>query len=31
MGYPIVLEDNTIDVITGMSWLRKVKAVYALC
>jgi hypothetical protein len=26
-----VLEESTIDVILGMSWLRKVKAVYALC
>jgi hypothetical protein len=26
-----VLEESTIDVILGMSWLRKAKAVYALC
>jgi hypothetical protein len=31
MGYPIVLEESTIDVILGMSWLRKTKAVYTLC
>jgi hypothetical protein len=26
-----VLEESTIDVIIGMLWLRKAKAVYALC
>jgi hypothetical protein len=26
-----VLEESTIDVILGMSWLRKAKAVYTLC
>jgi hypothetical protein len=32
MGYtPSVLEESTIDVILGMSWLRKSNAVYTLC
>jgi hypothetical protein len=26
-----VLEESTIDVILGMSWLREAKAVYTLC
>jgi hypothetical protein len=26
-----VLEESTIDVILGRSWLRKAKAVYTLC
>jgi hypothetical protein len=28
---PIVLEESIIDVILGMSWLRKAKAIYTLC
>jgi hypothetical protein len=28
---PIVLEESSIDLILGMSWLRKAKASYTLC
>jgi hypothetical protein len=31
MATSIVLEESTIDVILGMSWLRKANAVYTLC
>jgi hypothetical protein len=28
---PIVLEESSIDLILGMSWLIKAKVVYTLC